>query len=189
MRLQTLLDKLKWPPIVYLIMAFNALSIFILVEKNSDQIPTLLISSIALGFSYYAYLFSKEKFRLDLLARRWEIYEQVLKFCSVVAIHGGLPKHGTDEAINQSVVSGLQAAHESFRGIGIHKTKSLFGPEIHEKFEKLNQMYAWFVARPRSGNWAEKEHKHLSEIFNTIEELPKLFKPYVYFGDYRSDSQ
>lgn len=41
--------------------------------------------------------------------------------------HGGLPKHGEDESINKSVVSGLEAAHESFGGIGLHKAKSLFG--------------------------------------------------------------
>lgn len=150
-----------------------------------EQIPTTLLSSVAVAFSYYAYRFSKEKFRLDLLDRRWEIYEQVLKFCSVVVTHGGLPKHGDDDSINKSVVSGLEAAHESFRGIGLHKTKSLFGPEVHEKFDQLNKMYAWFVAQPRNEGWVETEYQHLGDILKTIEELPTIFKPYVYFGDYK----
>lgn len=171
---------------VALILIFNLLAIFFLLcEDRSDQIPTTLLSSVAVAFSYYAYRFSKEKFRLDLLDRRWEIYEQVLKFCSVVVTHGGLPKHGENESINKSVVSGLEAAHESFRGIGLHKTKSLFGPEVHEKFEQLNRMYAWFVARPRTEGWVETEHQHLNDILKTIEDLPTIFKPYIYFGDYK----
>lgn len=144
-----------------------------------------MLSSVAVAFSYYAYRFSKERFRLDLLDRRWEIYQQVLKFCSVVATHGGLPKRSEDASINKSVISGLEAAHESFRGIGFHKTKSLFGPEIHQKFEELNKMYAWFVARPRPDGWVDTEYQHLGEVLKTIEELPTIFKPYVYFGDYK----
>ncbi len=153
--------------------------------KHPEQIPATIISSIALGFSFYAYIFSRERFRLDLLNKRWEIYEQVLKFCSVVVTHGGLPKHSDNESINKSVITGLEAAHESFRGIGIHKAKSLFGPEIHKKLEELNAHYAWFVASPKGEGWAQKEHDHLLSILNTIEELPKIFRPYVYFGDYK----
>lgn len=175
----------SWLPVIF-ILIFNFVTIRLLLYKDkSEQIPTILLSSIAVVFSAYAYKFSKEKFRLDLLDRRWEIYEQVLKFCSVVVTHGGLPKRSEDEGINKSVISGLEAAHESFRGIGIHKTKSLFGPEVHEKFEQLNKMYAWFVARPRTADWVEKEHQYLGDILKTIEELPIIFKPYIYFGDYK----
>lgn len=174
-----------WYPIIF-ILIFDFLAILILVYISKfEQIPTTLLSSIAVAFSAYAYKFSKEKFRLDLLDRRWEIYEQVLKFCSVAVTHGGLPKRSEDESINQSVISGLEAAHESFRGIGIHKTKSLFGPEVHEKFEQLNKMYAWFVTRPRTEDWVEREHQYLGDILKIIEELPVIFRPYIYFGDYK----
>jgi hypothetical protein len=175
----------KWPPVLFLILVFDILAIVLLHENNSSQIPAILISSVALGFSYYAYRFSKEKFRLDLLDRRWEIYEQALTFCSVVVTHAGLPKHGKDERINKSIVLGLEAAHDSFRGIGLHKTTSLFGSEVHEKFNQLNKMYAWLVAQPRNEGWVEEEYQNLSYILKTIEELPTLFKPYVYFGDYK----
>jgi hypothetical protein len=171
---------------ITVVLTLDAVLVSLLICLNHpEQIPATIISSIALGFSFYAYIFSRERFRLELLNKRWEIYEQVLKFCSVVAIHGGLPKHSDDESINKSVISGLEAAHESFRGIGIHKAKSLFGPEIHKKLEELNAHYAWFVARPRGDGWAEKENNHLLAILNTIEELPNIFRPYVYFGDYK----
>lgn len=178
-------DIEKWPLALSIILGIAIMAVVLLRESNPEQIPAVLLSSVALGFSYYAYRFSKERFRLDLLARRWEIYEQVLKFCSVVITHGGLPKHSEDESTNRSVVSALEAAHESFRGIGLHKAKSLYGPEVHEKFEQLNQMYAWFIASPRTEDWVKTEQQYLLDILKIIEDLPILFKPYIYFGDYK----
>jgi hypothetical protein len=173
-------------PVVYVILFVAILATVLLRESHPEQIPTVFISLIAVWFSYCAYKFSKEKFRLDLMDKRWEIYEQVLKFCSVVIKHGGLPEYSADEDTNKSVVSALKAAHESFRGVGLHKAKALFGPEIHEKFKKLDEMYSWFIAKPRDEGWAQKESQHLEETWNLLNELPELFKPYMYFGDYKN---
>jgi len=157
-------------------------------EDDLQNFPTLIISCLALGFSFHAYKFSKEKFRLDLLDRRWEIYLEVLKFCSGVMTHGGLPRHDkNDEERNESVVNALKAANASFRGMGYHKARSLFGPEIHEEFEKLNEAYAWLVSQPKGEGWSEKEDAHLLYVCTIIEKLPDLFRPYVYFGEYKNE--
>ena len=157
-------------------------------EINMKDISTIFISCVALFFSYCAYRFSRERFRLELLDKRWEVYEQVLKFCSVVMTHGGLPGHGNEdknEWRNESVLSGLKAAHESFRGIGYHKARSLFGEDIHDEFDRLNKTFAWLVSKPRPNDWVEIEHKHIKYVIETATNLPKLFKPYVYFGDFK----
>lgn len=55
----------NWPPVAYIILGIDILAIILLRENNPAQIPAILLSSVALGFSYYAFRFSKEKFRLD----------------------------------------------------------------------------------------------------------------------------
>jgi hypothetical protein len=54
------------------------------VTGRWEAVFTTLFSAITAWFSYLAYRFSEERFRLDLLDRRWVIYEGVLEFCSRV---------------------------------------------------------------------------------------------------------
>lgn len=144
-------------------------------------IVTIIFGSITASFSFFAYILTKERFRLELLEKRWDIYENTLKFCGAVLKHGGIPKHSDDENLKKEIVDLLMHAESSFRGIGFHKSKSLFDPEINEHFDKINEAYAWFVKRNQSGNWHEKEYENLILIHNTVNKLPELFKPYVYF--------
>ena len=56
-----------------------ALSFLLLKGLNKLELfPATLFSVVAICFSYHAYRFSKEKFRLDLFERRFEIYEKIL---------------------------------------------------------------------------------------------------------------
>ncbi len=147
---------------------------------------TIIFSFFTVLFSLLAYKHSKDRFRLDLLEKRWVVYQETLEFCSVVMKHGGIPEHGKDEGRNEEIVNALINAENSFRGIGYHKTRSLFGSDIHERFDELNKAYAWFVTRPKTEGWALKEHDYLMDVYNIIQELPDLFRPYVYFGDYKN---
>lgn len=172
--------------LLILIISISTLMLFCI--NKSENIPALWLSGFALGFSYNAYIYTKEKFRLDLLDKRWEIYENTLEFCSLVTQYGSLTPTGqNDEKINQAI----QAAHESFRGIGYHKTRALFGKDIYQLFEKLNESYAFLrsnIKAPSDPNkhdaWAEKTHQHDIFIWETVNSLPEVFKPYIYFGDY-----
>jgi hypothetical protein len=158
-------------------------SFIVLIDRKSETLPTLWISVIAAGFSFSTYIYSREKFRLDLLDRRWEIYEKTLEFCSVVLQHATLvPNERNQETISR----GLMAAQESFRGIGHHKTRALFGPDIHGVFDKMNKSYAWLSSgfSPTDPGYAENKNKHVMFIVDTANALPDLFRPYVYFGDY-----
>lgn len=150
----------------------------------SGLIP-IVFSIVAVVFSFLAYQHAKDRFRLDLLEKRWEIYQEILQSCSIVLTHGGLPKHGTDKGRNEDIIKALQSAHKSFRGIGHHKMKSLFGPEIYGKMDELNKAYAFFVTGFEGPEYAEKDSELLMSMYETTKELPELFKPYVYFGDYK----
>ncbi|MCB9989224.1 MAG: hypothetical protein H6868_10440 [Rhodospirillales bacterium] len=146
----------------------------------------LVLGIVAVVFSFLAYMHARERFRLDLLEKRWQVYEKVLEFCSRVTEYGGLPKHGDDGDRNQAIINALIAANESFRGIGYHKARSLFGPEIHRKFDELSKAYAFFVTYSDiSHDKIDEKHKKLMFVWETIKELPDLFKPYVYFGDFK----
>ena len=122
-------------------------SIIIAFVKNQFQLlPIVLFGAIAAHFSNQAYKFTHEKFRLDLFDKRWDIYERTLEFCSSVFSHGGIPKYGKNEKQNEDIEKALIAAHESFRGIGLHRAKSLFGEDIQALFTDLNNSYAWLTS-------------------------------------------
>ena len=157
-----------------------------------EIIATLWISAIALALSYNAYVFTKEKFRLDLLERRFEIYQDLLKFCSLFATHATLRSNDSNK---EDVSEAHKAAHRSFRGIGHHKSKILFGGDIHALMDKLNVSYSFLNAqaeRPDDPNehqtWLQKTYEHTGFIVELIGKLPDIFKPYVYFGDYKGDA-
>lgn len=158
---------------------------FLYVVDELGSIPTFVLAAIALFFSYLAYQFSKERFRLELLEKRWEIYEEILKYSSTVMRHAGLPKHSKNEPRNDEIIKALLSAEKSFRGLGLHKSKALFGSEVIETFEKLNKAYSYFVAQPKGNDWIEREDNYLRETWELIEHLPDIFKPYIYFGDYK----
>ena len=168
------------------------LSALLIDVKKYELLPATLFSAITALFSYWAYKFSEDKFRLDLFDKRWEVYEHTLEFCSLVTQQGTLKI--TQENRDQ-IVAAIKAAGNSFRGTGWHKTRALFGEEIHSLFEQLNQSYAWLSAnsdRPSnpsgSVEWAQKMYDNSMFIWNTVQTLPDIFKPYIYFGDYKNSA-
>lgn len=170
--------------IVVLIMIF---------QSKWEAIPTTVFSTLTAVFSFWAYEFSKERFRLDLFEKRWPIYEAILKFCSHVIQQGRLK---LDANSQEGTLAAIQAAEESFRGIGWHKSKALFGRDVIQLLEKLNKSYAYlssFHSAPEDPSertkWADESNRQLLFIWETVNELPEKFRPYVYFGDYRSNNE
>lgn len=147
---------------------------------------TLAFSGAAVFISILAYRHSKENFRLNLLEKRWEVYEKVLKFCSGVLRFGGIPAaRDSSKERQEEIIKILQDAEGAFRGIGYHKIKALFGPDIHQKMAELNKAYSFLLSGSKD---IEREHKYLIFISEIANELPDLFKPYVYFGDFKKTS-
>lgn len=157
--------------------------------NKTEYFPTFCISMITLSFSYYAYLFSKEKFRLDLLDKRWEAYEQIVDFCKKVSAYGGFPKETQNKFQEQEVYEAFISAIYLFNGMGAHKVKSLFGEDVQKEFQKLRDHYVYFVTRREADQknaWLDKEGvTRLEDVLTISQNLPSTLKSYMYFGDYK----
>lgn len=171
--------------ITFLIVTILLFNIFYFCEffPEKKDMATFLISILAAFLAYLAYINTLEQMRLSLLDERWEIYSEVLKFMSVVSKYGRIPSAADlkDEEKKKEISEALISAHNSFRGIGYHKVKSLFGKDVDEFFNKMNEAYASFVTD------TDDDDKHLYFIVYSIAKLPDIFKPYVYFGDYNKN--
>lgn len=162
--------------LLILVITISTLVLFCI--NKPENIPALWLSGFALGFSYNAYVYTKEKFRLELFDKRWDIYQNTLEFCSRVTEQGSLRRR---EGNDDQILKALLNAEGSFRGIGYHKTRALFGKDIWNLFDKLSKSFSYL----RSGGISpEKEEETLNFVWETVNKLPEIFKPYVYFGDY-----
>ena len=162
----------------------------LLYYKKFEMLPSTIFSSVAAYFAFHAYRFSREKFRLELFEKRWEIYEETLNFCSTVMKYGGLPPAGQDEEKNEEIIQALISAHASFRGLGFHRSKALFGKDVHDAFARMNEDYATIFAlgkHIKNPDYVERVDKAIERTWELINQLPKLFEPYMYFGDYKND--
>jgi hypothetical protein len=163
------------------------LTIWLIRIGKPEVLPQLWISLIAAILGYWAWVFTGEKLRLDLFDRRFEIYSKTLDYCSVVARYGALELR---EENKEDITKGLNAAYESFRGIGYHKAQALFGSDIATVFKELNNSYAYISAygglRPDGNGYdASKYWDHIKQTVEVSNKLPVLFKPYLYFGDHK----
>jgi hypothetical protein len=72
---------------------------------SSVSLP--LITAI---FAFLAYKYNKEKFRLDLFEKRWEVYENISIFCSILLRYSRAPDKQED------IKKASEAMHKSFLG-------------------------------------------------------------------------
>jgi hypothetical protein len=137
--------------------------------------------------AYWATYFNSERLRLELFDKRFEIYERVVEFSSIVLKHGSLR---STKASEDDVERAIRAAHESFRGIGFHKARALFGPDIANLFKEVNDSFAYIMTfqdvPPSQPSYVpDRYREHVLKIVSIAEGLPDHFRPYLYFGDYR----
>lgn len=161
-------------------------TVWLFVDGRGELVPQLWVSVLTLALSYLAAAYTVEKFRLDLLDRRFEIYRKTLEFCSIILQEGDLAVNDRNrEAIQQAIA----AAHESFRGIGFHKSKALFGDDINDVFKELSDCYSHIQAfggnRQGDQRAIEEFWRKVTYVVDMSSKLPDLFKPYLYFGDYK----
>jgi hypothetical protein len=165
----------------------TTLTILLLHLNKPELVPQLWLSIIVAILGYLALIYNSEKVRLGLFDRRFEIYSKTIDYCNVVQAYASLERRDENrEHINNAIT----AAHESFRGIGYHKTRALFGQDIVTLFDKLNKSYAYIVAygRLRSEDDrfdADTYWGHVTQTVDLTKTLPDYFRPYIYFGDHK----
>jgi hypothetical protein len=180
-------DLFFWPVLI-------VLCIWGLLAK-SDRIETVFFAAIAAFFTYKSYISSEERFRLDLFEQRFKIYEELIVFCSSVLAIGGIkPGASIGDQYFDQVKRLYDAADNSFRGLGYHKATALFGEDVRKLLENINSTYSWLIAfnrRPPVGTpgydtWPDQWAKHITFLHNICTDLPKMLRPYVYFGDVKN---
>lgn len=182
---------IHWPTFIGFILYFGFI-FFLYKQDELASIPTFTVAFIALIFSYFAYEFTRDKFRLELFDKRYGIYINILKFCSAVSTYGDLLKNGSEtNGETQEKIDALIAPNDSFRGIGWHTSQMLFGPEIKVLMNEINKSYSMMVIKGYSTGhdeyaaWQKEKHAELVKLVKLVDELPKHFQAYLYFGDYK----
>jgi hypothetical protein len=155
-----------------------------------EQYIASIISIFAIVISFMAYRNSEQKLRLDLFEARWEIYKEILKFCSIVSKNGGIPKPNQGE-INPEIIGAVNSAHKSFRGHGYHRSKALFGDDVNERLDALDKIYSELYAESKVIDYDglkndDQKMENVKKVIEFYKELPEIFKPYVYFGDIKA---
>ena len=165
---------------------FTILSVLILLSLDErEMVPaTSLFTGLATVFSYQALCYSREKFRLDLFERRLEFYGSMVNLCSMVT-QGFIESEDLKE---QKAVD--EARYQCIRGNGLHKAHLLFGNDIVQKIKELDQAFTTLsmahTARRSSANFdAQEEMRAFSLFQQTVNSMPIMFSPYIYFGDYQ----
>jgi len=180
-----IISKLTWNGVTgFLILGFLASFAILVIAGKWEIVPATLFTTIAAWFSYAALRYSREKFRLDLFDKRFEIYSSTVNFCGRVQQIGLFSD--TPEQRSENVET-MRIAEECFRGLGYHKSLALFGGDIHDLFKELNTACSWLSSRPnpRDDNEWKQWLKHSEFVVTTVDRLPDLFAPYMHFGDYR----
>ena len=154
-----------------------------LVEIFSTEQVRLFVKfifgAVASYVAYLAYRYNQERMRLELFDKGWSVYESALTYMSITLQCGSLKngeKINFDKQEKERVKEAIDAAHEAFRGTGYHKYQSLFGPDVADFMEELNFIYAKVNVEDRNS---------LSILEMKFKELPIVFYPYLYFGDYK----
>lgn len=166
-----------------------------IIGGTSTLVSSVSLPLITVIFAFLSYKYNKEKFRLELFEKRLEVYENINAFCSVVIKYGDLPKLGEPEdkdyeQINQDCIKYQNAADLSFRRRGYHLSKLLFSDKLNNYLKELNDSYCFLLTYKdgeRNSETAQKWGNHLKAIIHINQNLPEIFKPYLYFGGYRND--
>jgi hypothetical protein len=165
-------------------------TIWLISIGKSEIVPSLWVSIVAATLSYFACFFSAEKVRLDLFDRRFAIYKDTLEFCSSVHSLGSFQVNDNNR---EEVQNAMRAAYDSFRGLGYHKSRALFGKDIWFQFDQLNKSFSYIKTYGNdrvtlTPEQMTKLHEHEMKVSSLCDALPELFRPYMYFGDYSMKS-
>lgn len=150
----------------------------------------IVVSLVALVIAALAYLNARENFRFQLFEARLDIYNNLLTACSFVVQFGSTVLHpnqaGDAELDKERRRDFLIARERSCSGVGHHKVRMLFGPDIVMITDEISKHFASIAAFDEVPGKEEKVAKSLERVKKLLDELPKAFEPYLYFGHINS---
>lgn len=186
----------------YTIILLSAVILLAIATGTSNYVsyPIIFFGSITALFAYQSYKFTKEKFRLDLLDSRKEIHIAIRDFGYVInAKHpllllsdqdmNGIDSYKTRS--NDEVLKELKAAHDK---IDIPGVFLFYGEDVKDcvmntkaalTMLDLHWESAKRVSIVDNKEIVETINQHFKTLNQASTDIPKLLKPYMYFGQYR----
>jgi hypothetical protein len=124
-----------------------------------------------------AFYHAREKFRLDLFEKRWEIYVGTQKVLSSL-------KSELNQKTEQEVIEKIwENAEQAFRHIGWHKANLLFDKDITSLLEEINKIFSEMTTLYKVPD--QRYFDNHTKILRIVEDLPKTFSSTMYFGNYK----
>lgn len=158
------------------------------MSESSERVA-ILFTGITACFSYEGYRYNKEKFRLELFEKRWDVASSVIKFLKFVSEYGHFDwgRIQADDVdafayIERHEMRCVVEKKEKF----ISEGEFLFDRELVEKITLVRMLYSNLIDENSKYYKENTSSNPKSEAENLLNNMNKLFAPYLYFGDYKS---
>ncbi|MBL3677660.1 MAG: hypothetical protein JKP92_09225 [Alphaproteobacteria bacterium] len=157
-----------------------------------------LFGSLTAWFSYLAYLHSKERFRLDLFEKRMEFYNEFVKMCAAhaEALRDYRDRMGVNGDYPLVAEKELYPIYHSFLKME-EKAIFLFGSDIISELKETRTAFNKLVDIITADYKSDIEFRqrvnrdsvrHKSKMRRAVTDMENKLKPYIYFGNYRSEN-
>ena len=160
---------------IVIIWAVTALLLMIAFwQQNLELISVGIFGAFTAHFAYMAFYHTGENFRLELFEKRLMVYNGILNFAQLVE---GVRADGQLLSLDAK-----REAEKIFLSKGYHEVQFLFGEDISSLQKQLRDIFNDLNTRDHTDFRREQA---LSDLGKITETLPEIFKPYIYFGNYK----
>lgn len=143
------------------------------MSESSERVA-IIFTGITACFSYEGYRYNKEKFRLELFEKRWEVYEAAYAYLNAwINLPFDADPHGKMLMDIETLYNKASLALMVF-GKEVSPTIDL----IFDLHQKAEDGFSYTVDEEKQADNIRAKN-HLSQML-------KMFSPYLYFGDYKS---
>lgn len=152
----------------------------------AELIVTIIFGAVAAWFSWLAYCHSKEKFRLELLDKRWPIYEQLTNVHNKLKIAGLY--HDAQPSDRTDIAALLRAAYNELERINLCQLEALFGEDVRYTLDNiLNRMekICVYTGEKDVDTCISDQKDEIKSLLEQLESLPSVFKLYMDFSSYK----
>ena len=153
---------------------------------------TIIFGMITAGFSYLAYFYTKEKFRHDLLNKRWPIFKTIIEVSNIASKLTDIPLNKDDRQVTENTykewVDKLKPAQDKLKKINHQEVISLFGKDILEHINVVYGSLSACITTPynyTTTTSVQSRNENITRLRKNSEHLIELFSPYMDFSQYK----